>query len=37
MSKNVAAKALGTPLYHKRVVKSKKTYSRKVKHKESSR
>lgn len=37
MSKNIVAKALGNPLYRKRVVKSKKNYSRKVKHKESAR
>lgn len=37
MSKNVAAKALSNPLFRKRVVKSKKTYSRKIKHKESLR
>lgn len=37
MSNNVVAKALGNPLYRKRIVKSKKNYSRKVKHKESTR
>lgn len=37
MTRNVIAKALGNPLYRKRIVKSKKSYSRKVKHKESVR
>ena len=35
MSKNVAAKSLSNPLFRKRVVKSKKVYSRKTKHKEA--
>lgn len=37
MPKNLAAKALSNPLFRRRIVKSKKDYSRKIKHKETVR